>query len=148
MWLMDVERSTDVYADGLLSNLYRWLTSSTKAKMYDPLLHRLVQKLMKKCFYKLLYELKQLGCIVIHGNFQRLFVKTNKRDLEEAMTHINFVTKTINENPLFRYINLTPNEFWKILLFKDYYNFAGIKESNPETVAFRYDVCLHLPEAV
>lgn len=116
--------------------------------MYDPLLHRLVQKLMKKNFYLLLYELKQLGCSVIHGNFHRIFVKTKKRDLEEAITHINFVVKTINENPMFKFISLNAQEFWKILLFKDYYNYAGIKESNPDVVDFKYDVSLHLPEAV
>lgn len=86
--------------------MYRWLTSSTQSKLYDPLLHRLVQKLMKKNFFKLLYELKQLGCTVIHGNFHKLLVKTNKHDFEEAMTHINFVVKTINENPLFKYISM------------------------------------------
>jgi hypothetical protein len=116
--------------------------------MYDPLLHRLVQKLMKKNFFLLLYHLKELGCTVIHGNFHRLFVKTTKRDLEEVVTHINFVIKTINENSMFKYIMLQPSEYWKILLFKDYYNYAGIKESNPDVVDFKYDVCLHLPEAV
>jgi hypothetical protein len=42
LWCHDVEHNSDPYADGLLSNFYRWLTSSTEAKMYDPLLHRLV----------------------------------------------------------------------------------------------------------
>ena len=86
---------------------------------------------MKKNFFRLLYELKQLGCTVVHGNFHRLFIKTNKKDFEEAQTHISFVIRTINDNPLFKYINLHAQEYWKILLFKDYYNHAGIKESNP-----------------
>ncbi len=106
MWCHDVEHNSDPYADGLLSNFYRWLTSSTEAKMYDPLLHRLVQKLMKKNFLKLLFELKELGCKVIHGNFHRLFVQTTKRDLDEAVTHINFVISKIQEKPLFKYISL------------------------------------------
>lgn len=99
--------------------------------MYDPMLHRLVQKLMKKNFLKLLFELKQLGCTVIHGNFHRLFVQTTKRDFDEAETHINFVISKIQEKPLFKYISLQPTEYWKILLFKDAFNFVGIKESNP-----------------
>ena len=41
-WCHDVESNNDIYADGLLSNMYRWLTSNTSSKMYDPLLHRLV----------------------------------------------------------------------------------------------------------
>lgn len=128
--------------------MYRWLTSSTQAKLYDPLLQRLVQKLMKKNFFMLLYELKNLGCTVIHGNFNRVMVKTTKRDIEEAITHINFVVKTITENPLFKFISLSPQEYWKILLFKDYHNYAGIRESNDNSCDFNYNVCLHLPEGV
>ena len=36
-------------------------------------------------------------------------------------------------------------EYWKILLFKDIYNFAGIKESQPEKVSLQYNIVEHLP---
>ena len=49
-WLSDVLRD-DQYADKLISHVYRWLSSPSESKLYDPLLHRLVHKLMKKCFY-------------------------------------------------------------------------------------------------
>lgn len=49
---------------------------------------------------------------------------------------------------MFAFINFNPVEYWRILLFKDYYNFGGIKESNPECVQFNWDIALHLPEAI
>ena len=44
-WVSDLANE-DEHADRLLSNVYRWLTSSKHSKLYDPLLHRLVHKLM------------------------------------------------------------------------------------------------------
>jgi DNA polymerase epsilon subunit 1 len=56
-WLQDIHNE-DEYADDLMSNVYRWLSSGIASKMYDPLLHRLVHKLMKKNFFQLLHHLK------------------------------------------------------------------------------------------
>jgi len=33
------------------------------------------------------------------------------------------------------------------MLFKDIYNFGGIKESNPAKASNKFDISLHLPEA-
>ena len=81
-----------------MSNVYRWLSSGIASKMYDPLLHRLVHKLMKKNFFQLLLHFKQLGCEVVYGSFNKLYLHTKKRDFEEAKNFIDFVTKTIREN--------------------------------------------------
>ena len=56
-WLQDIHNE-DEFADDLMSNVYRWLSSGIASKMYDPLLHRLVHKLMKKNFFQLLQHLK------------------------------------------------------------------------------------------
>ena len=58
------------------------------------------------------------------------------------------MTKTVRENDLFAFVGFQPVEYWRILLFKDRYNFGGIKESSPESVAFSWDVASHLPEGV
>ena len=44
-WVTDLANE-DEQADHLLSNVYRWLTSSKNSNLYDPLLHRLIHKLM------------------------------------------------------------------------------------------------------
>ena len=41
---------------------------------------------------------------------------------------------------------MNPTEYWSILLFKDLYNYGGIKESEPEKVCARWDIVQHLPE--
>jgi len=75
-------------------------------------------------------------------------VTTDKINYEEASTHLNFVIETIQAQSMFKYITLTPNEFYSILLYKDMYNFGGIKESVPDLVSAKWDIAHHLPEAV
>jgi hypothetical protein len=41
---------------------------------------------------------------------------------------------------------MSPTEYWRILLFKDLYNYGGIRESQPEKVCERWDIVQHLPE--
>ena len=56
--------------------------------------------------------------------------------------------QTIKLNPLIEHIILSPFEYWRLLLFKDAYNYGGIKETNPDIVTNRWDIALHLPEAI
>lgn len=49
---------------------------------------------------------------------------------------------------MFTFINMTPSEYWRILLFKDNFNYGGVRESSPGKVASRWDIALHLPEAI
>ena len=46
-WFVDVVRHRNPFADELIAHLYRWLRSSVSS-LYDPSLHRLVHRLMKK----------------------------------------------------------------------------------------------------
>ena len=87
---------SDVAAE-LIVNVYRWITNPS-SKLYDPLLHRLVHKLMKKSFLKLLHEFKKFGCEIVHADFNKVWLHTKKRDFEEAQNHINFVIKKIKES--------------------------------------------------
>ena len=62
---------------------YRWITDPT-SKMYDPLFHRLVHNLMKKAFLRLLHKFRQFGCEIVHADFNKVWVHTRKRDIEDA----------------------------------------------------------------
>ncbi len=149
MWVKDVFTHSDAYADILVSHLQRWITSPAEAKLYDPLLHRLIHKLMKKNFFQLLYRLKELGCKVIFANFHKIIIHTERQTFDDAENFINFVLHTIKQKPLFSFLNLTPVEYWRILLFKDMYNYGGIKESSDrKVVAAKWDIALHLPESI
>jgi DNA polymerase epsilon subunit 1 len=145
-WLEDAVQQDDACAQNLISNVYRWLSSSKVSKLYDPLLHRLVHKLMTKNFYLLLRRFKQLGCKVIYASFHEIWVYTEKRTFTDAESQINFVLNDIKQNDLFQYCNIEMEEAWKILLFKDRYNYGGIKESLDNKVSTKWDIVNHLPE--
>jgi hypothetical protein len=49
---------------------------------------------------------------------------------------------------MFLHLNLTSGEFWKILLWKDNFNYAGFTESNPSKLTYELNICRHLPVAV
>lgn len=71
---------------------------------------------------------------------------TDKKTFEEADSHINFVLSQLKTTQLFQYIDLQPVEYYSILLFKDLYNYGGIKESDPDRVVSKWDIALHLPQ--
>jgi DNA polymerase epsilon subunit 1 len=124
--------------------LYGWLSSSD-SKLYDPMLHRMVHKIMRKVFLQLLVRLDKLGCKVVHADFQKLILTTDKRSYDDARSHIDFVLSQIKNEDIFRHLDCTAGEFWQILLWKDSFNYAGIPESNPDKMSLHFNVIDHLP---
>ena len=144
-WLNDMLRD-DMNAELLMSHVYRWITSPNASKLYDPLLHRLIHKLMLKNFYILLMKFKQLGCKVIYGSLHKLFIYTDKYSFDECESQINFVIESLKQNHLFSYIDIGVVDYWPIMLFKDAYNYGGIKESQPHVITAKWDIINHLPQ--
>ena len=131
-WSIDT-MSRGLAADLLVSNFYRWI-SSPHSKMYDPALHKLVHKLIKRVYIQLLAELKRLGARIIHASFNKLIIATERRTVSEAQSYASFLQKTFKRNrELFRYVDISPKAYYDILLFKDPHNFVGIPASNPST---------------
>jgi DNA polymerase epsilon subunit 1 len=126
-WSVDVFKN-DKYnpsADIFVRNFYRWI-SSPQSKLYDPAIHRLVHRLIKKVFLQLLNEMKQLGAKVIYANFNKIIIGTEKMKLHEADSYFKFLVKTITKKPVFQYIQLEAKRYWDVLLFKDKVNYLGI----------------------
>lgn len=103
---------------------------------------------MKKSFLKLLHLLKQLGCEIVHADFNKVWLNVGKRDFEEAYNHINFVIEQIRGNDMYRHLDLIPHEYWRMLLFKDSHNYGGVKESQSERMSTVWNISKHLPEAL
>lgn len=138
-WSIDT-MTKGVAADLLVSNFYRWI-SSPHSKMYDPALHKLVHKLIKKVYIQLLAEFKKLGARIIHASFNKLIIATERRALSEAEAYASFLQKTFKRNrELFRYVDLSPVAFYDILLFKDPHNFVGIPATGPKARALSQSV--------
>ena len=104
---------------------------------------------MSQRLSQILRRFKQLGCKVVYASFHKIFVFTNKKSLQEAESHINFVLQNLLESEIsnLKDILFQPVEFWRILLFKDLKNYAGFRESNPKDVTYTFDIVNHLPEA-
>lgn len=146
IWLDDVKRD-NVFADVLLSHLYRWL-SSGEAKLYDPQLYKFVNDLMQKCFTELIKKFKALGAVIVFTSFNRIIIETKKPDIKQARNYVNFIIDSIMKESMFKYLRMNTVEEWKILLFKDRFNYGGIRESSDGRVYCNFDLKNHLPEKV
>lgn len=62
--------------------------------MQDPALHRVVYNLMIKLFKKLIGGLVKMGTKVVHANFGRVIIATNK----SVRTYCNILTSMTNTN--------------------------------------------------
>lgn len=130
LWVKDTEEYGDKFALSIVQNLLRWLSSAENSNLYDPLLHRLVHKLRFKLYLQLLAAVKQLGCEIVHASTTKLLVHTRKTSFDEAEKYVEFLIATLKEKPLFQYLELKSTQFWRVLLYKDQLNFAGIEEQN------------------
>lgn len=71
----------------MLQHLYRWL--STTSKLYDPLLHRMVHRMMSKNFMILVNRINRLHCKVVYASFSKLIVQTQHNDFESASNFVD-----------------------------------------------------------
>mmetsp|Transcript_42312 Transcript_42312/g.135440 ORF Transcript_42312/g.135440 Transcript_42312/m.135440 type:complete len:1109 (-) Transcript_42312:20-3346(-) len=136
-WLQDAVSNDSVFADHLLSHLYHWV-SSPQSRLYDPALHRLVHMMMYKVFLLLVAELKKLGAAIVYADFNQVIIATGKRDLPSAKGYCDYLLATLRDRELFSWLVLEPKVFWRVFLFRDLHNFAGIQcagEGAPEDAA-------------
>lgn len=147
-WMAEIQKG-NIYADRLMQHIYRWL-SSPSSKMYDPALHRMIHVIMIKIFLRLVQRFKEHGSVIVYGSFHKLILYTGKYTLEETQNYVEFITKTINtsDGGLYQLILMEPTNFWKILAFKDIYNFGGIQESQPKRFTSSWNIGEYLPPAV
>ena len=120
-------------ADILIVHFYRWI-SSFNSKFYDPVLYRLILKLMQKFFTIFVRKIKEFGFTIIYADFKKIIVHNNKTDLSEFQSNLDYLFKTIKKIPLFSNLSFMPNTFWKILIYKDSYDYGGITENENHNI--------------
>jgi DNA polymerase epsilon subunit 1 len=128
-WLSDVRQYENVCSDILLSNFYRWI-ASFNSKFFDPVIHRMINKLMYKYFSILVRKIKDFGFQIIYADYKKIFIFNNKNDLTDFQASLDYLFRTIKKIHIFNHITLTPNTFWKVILYKDHFNFAGINATS------------------
>ncbi|PRW20477.1 DNA polymerase epsilon catalytic subunit A [Chlorella sorokiniana] len=129
-WMDDATKRSNICADALLRNLYRWVCSPA-ARLYDPALKQLVQGLMQKLLLQLIAELQRLGATVVHADGSSLILCTGKRNLTAAVGYADYILDTLSKRELFQWLSLTPHKFWHTLLWKDRFNYLGILAEVP-----------------
>jgi hypothetical protein len=67
---------------------------------------------MKKVFHLLSRRLEQLGLHLVHANFTKILVATDKHTPSEARNCVEYALKkcVLDNQKLFKYIGLTPCE--------------------------------------
>ena len=124
-WIEDVRKYKNEVADKLVMHSYRWIASRT-SKMYDPLLHLTVHKLIHQLFTHLLGEITKIGARIVYAHSDKLIIATGKYEILDAQNYCAFVIKNLVSSPTFAYLSLECIRYWKLFLFKDIFNYAGI----------------------
>lgn len=75
-WIEDLNINLEK-ANDLLRNFHKWITTHSNA-LYDPLLFKFVNELMKKMFSILIRKLNNLGLHIIYASFSKIIVATDK----------------------------------------------------------------------
>nr|CAB3265004.1 DNA polymerase epsilon catalytic subunit A-like [Phallusia mammillata] len=129
-WLRDVSVYRNHLADSQLQNFYRWL-GNRSSLFYDPALFRTLQVMMKKLFLQLIAEFKRLGSKIVYADFSRILVSTRKRNVDDALSYVEYVNNSILGKDLFHSLVLSVNQCWSHLLWYDSANYGGIKVETP-----------------
>ncbi|KAK9824549.1 hypothetical protein WJX72_011249 [[Myrmecia] bisecta] len=125
-WLNDAANFSNMYADTLLRNLWRWLCSPA-AGLSSPALQRTVVGLMRKVLAQLVADMRKLGAVVVAADTSSIILATGKRNLTAAVGYVDYLLDALKRRELFQWLDLAPETFWHTLLFRDHYNFLGIK---------------------
>jgi len=125
-WCNDVMRGAEKsdYADRLLMEFYRWLRTPSSL-FYDPLLHRMIHRLMKKVFMQLIAQFRQFGATIIYASFNRIILETGKNQIENAVGYVDSCLNSIAKNHLFEFLTISPSNFWECMVWYDHANFGG-----------------------
>ncbi|KAJ1092585.1 hypothetical protein NDU88_005695 [Pleurodeles waltl] len=134
-WVKEITQYHNIYADNQVMHFYRWLRSPSSL-LYDPALHRTLHNMMKKLFLQLVAEFKRLGSSVIYANFNRIILCTKKRRIEDAISYVEYITKSIHSREIFHSLTISLSRCWEFLLWMDPANYGGIKGKIPSNVLY------------
>ena len=56
-----------------------------------------------------------------------MVVCTKKRNLDDALAYVHYISESIRSKELFHLIDLAPSGCWELLLWKDSANHGGIR---------------------
>ena len=138
-WLDDVREYENICADYLLVHFYRWI-ASFNSKFYDPVIYRMINLLMQKYFSILIRKISEFGFDIVYADNKKIMIFNHKSNFNDFQTNVEFLFRSIKKIPIFNHIVLTVNSFWKLLLFKDLHNYAGVPASDENINEDGYEI--------
>ncbi|KAL9625564.1 MAG: hypothetical protein Q9160_000277 [Pyrenula sp. 1 TL-2023] len=111
-------------ADVMVQHLIRWV-ENPGSFLYDRQLHYYVQMMSKKAFQQLITDFKRVGSHVVFASERRLLLQTSKMDVGNAYAYSNYVLKSVQQKPMFHFLDLEVKEYWDYLVWYDAYNYGG-----------------------
>ena len=130
-WLNDVRLYENICADYLLVHFYRWI-SSFNSKFFDPVIYRMINLLMQKYFSILIRKITEFGYEIIYADNRKIMLYNNKSNFNDFQTNIEYLFRSIKKISIFNHVVLTVNTYWKMLIFKDLYNYAGVPANDTD----------------
>ena len=148
-WIEDVLVQHNKLADLLIQNTHRWICCSN-SKIYDHVIARVLRKIMQKFLGYLVAKLKEMRATIIYASTNKIIICTNKYNKSAAKNYTEFILKTLVSYPLFQYLIIKPEKYWKVLLFKDIFNYSGIPEeqSDNANIAYEWNIAKVLPPKI
>ena len=124
-WYEDVIKHEDICADTLLRNFNRWI-SSNNSKFFDPVVFRMINLLMQKFFSLFLSKITGFGYEVAYADTKKIIIFNHKQNFDEFQLCIDSLIKSIKKETHFEHIILEVNQYWKVLLYRDQFNYSSI----------------------
>jgi len=147
-WVVDATSRGSRAADSLLLSLGRWLRDDRRGGMYAVPLSEGSLKLAGRLLSALLDALARLGAVAVAADEGSLILAAagggsssvggGRRGLGAALAAVDYALAALRRRSdgaaLFGLLQLTPARWWHALLFRDRYNYLGLRATLPETV--------------
>jgi len=72
-----------------------------------------------KLFLQLVAELKCLGAVIVHADFNTIIINTKKLTEKDAIGYVEYIFYNIKNKDIFHSININLSGVWELLLWKD-----------------------------
>jgi len=86
----------------------------------------------------------------VFADLSRIIVCTNKFNIEDALSYMNYLLTNLQNRDLFNTIHIDTNKVWTVLLWNDSANYGGIRvnleDENKEEIDMNWKICSFLPD--
>ena len=94
--------------------------------------------------------MKRLGAHIVFADLSRIIVCTNKFNIEDALSYMNYLLTNLQNRDLINTIHIDTYKVWTVLLWNDSTNYGRIRvnleDENKEEIDMNWKICSFLPD--